>query len=249
MLKNTIGANSGIGYASAQVIASASEDFHVIMAGRSLDKVNNAMSKIQATRIKGTLSTIQLDVTDDTSIQDAVNIVQEKYGRLDALINNAGIADRGPDLKTRLQKTFEVNVIGAALVAVAFRPLLLKSPKAYSIYMSSGAGSITRASQAKPGPSPAMRLISNESYPASKAAINMIAVKEAMNFGPQGLKVFAACPGFVVSNLRGTSEEERTGWGGAGDPMVSGQLMLSIIQGERDADVGRNVHKDGVHPW
>lgn len=219
------------------------------MAGRSLDKVNNAMSEIQAAGTKGTLSTIQLDVTDDTSIQGAVTAVQEKFGRLDALINNAGVANRGPDLKTRLQKTFEVNVIGAALVAQAFRPLLLKSQNPYSIYVSSGAGSITRAAEAKPGPSPAQRLISNEAYPASKAAINMIAVKEAMNFGPQGLKVFIACPGFVVSNLRGTTEEEMTGWGGAGDPMVSGKLMLSILQGERDADVGRNVHKDGIYPW
>jgi hypothetical protein len=56
-------------------------------------------------------------------------------------------------------------------------------------------------------------------------------------------------PGFVVSNLRGTSEEERSGWGGAGDPAVSGQLILEILEGERDGDVGKFVWTEGVHPW
>jgi hypothetical protein len=70
-----------------------------------------------------------------------------------------------------------------------------------------------------------------------------------VEFGSKGLKVFAMCPGFVVSNLRGTSDEARSGWGGAGDPQVSGKTVLSIIQGERDADAGKFVHKDGVYPW
>jgi hypothetical protein len=66
------------------------------------------------------------------------------------------------------------------------------------------------------------------------------------------MKVFAMCPGFVVSNLRGTTEEMRNGspFGmQAGDPMVSGQTLLSIIEGKRDDDAGKFVHKDGVYPW
>lgn len=56
-------------------------------------------------------------------------------------------------------------------------------------------------------------------------------------------------PGFVRSNLRGTTEEERSGWGGAGDPDESGEIVLSVVKGERDGDVGLLVHKDGVYPW
>jgi hypothetical protein len=65
----------------------------------------------------------------------------------------------------------------------------------------------------------------------------------------EGLKVFAICPGFVVSNLRGTSDEARSGGGNAGDPATSGNLMLSILEGKRDADVGKFVQKDGTYPW
>ena len=53
-------------------------------------------------------------------------------------------------------------------------------------------------------------------------------------------------PGLVRSNLRGPSEEARSGWGKAGDPEDSGQIVLDIVQGRRDADTGRIVHKDGV---
>lgn len=77
----------------------------------------------------------------------------------------------------------------------------------------------------------------------------MLAVVEAGEWSGDGLKVFVMSPGFVRSNLRGSSDEARTGWGKAGDPEVSGQLVLDIVQGQRDADVGRFVHKDGVYPW
>jgi len=86
-------------------------------------------------------------------------------------------------------------------------------------------------------------------YRMSKSALNMYAVQEDRLYRKEGVKVFAMCPGFVVSNLRGTSEEARTGGGHAISPATSGQTMLSIIEGKRDADVGKFVHRDGVYPW
>lgn len=195
------------------------------MAGRSLDKVKNAYCEIQDSDIKGSLSTVQLDVTDESSIQQALKTVQDTHGQLDVLINNAAVGCRDPDVKTRMQLSMDTNVVGPAMIAAAFRPMLLKSCNPYSIWVSSGAGSLTRASENS------KHLENEDAYRASKAAVNMLAVIEARDFGPKGLKTFAFCPGFVVSNLRGTSEEARTGWGGAGDPMVSGKTILSIIQG------------------
>lgn len=61
--------------------------------------------------------------------------------------------------------------------------------------------------------------------------------------------MFVVSPGFVRSNLRGTSEEARSGWGQAGDPEAAGELILSVVQGKRDGDVGSLVHADGVYPW
>ncbi|KAI9783149.1 MAG: hypothetical protein M1835_003876 [Candelina submexicana] len=238
------GANSGVGFATAKVLANATETFHIIMTGRSLKKVNGAKMDLEAAGIKGSLSTAQLDVTDDESIEQAVKAVRHAHGHLDVLVNNAAVGNRDPDIKTRLQSCLNTNLMGPALVATAFRPLLLEAQKPYSIFVSSGGGSLTRA-----GMPDSARMSYEEAYRVSKAALNMFAVVEARDYGPKGLKVFPMCPGFVVSNLRGTSDDARTGGGQAGDPMDSGKLILSIIQGERDADVGKFVHKDGIYPW
>ncbi|KAI9740167.1 MAG: hypothetical protein M1834_004745 [Cirrosporium novae-zelandiae] len=241
------GANSGVGFAAAKVIACASESFHVIMASRTLEKAKNAISEIEAAGIKGHLSPVQLDVTDENSVEQAAALVEQKFGRLDVLVNNAAVGNRDPNVKTRFQLSMDTNVVGPAVVSAAFRPLLLKSPKPYSIYVSSGVGSLSRASD--PTSSQYRSLANGEAYRASKAALNMIALQESIVYDSTPLKVFAMCPGFVRSNLRGHDEESRSGWGHAGDPKISGETLLSIIQGKRDADAGKFVHKDGVYPW
>jgi NAD(P)-dependent dehydrogenase (short-subunit alcohol dehydrogenase family) len=250
-LASFAGANSGIGYATTKVLANASPDFHVIMAGRSLDKLQTAKTEIEAAGIKGSLSTVQLDVTDKRSIEKAAEEVEKKHGHLDALVNNAGIGSGDVDLKTRLTLCFNTNVIGPAMVSEAFRPLLFKSQNPYSVFVSSGVGSMTQLTEklalTKDGKYDS--LPNEEAYRSSKSALNMIAIIEARDFGPKGLKVFPICPGFVVSNLRGDNDEARSGWGHAGDPADSGNLVLSIVEGKRDADVGKLVHKDGVYPW
>jgi hypothetical protein len=77
----------------------------------------------------------------------------------------------------------------------------------------------------------------------------MVALLEHRAHGHE-INVFVMTPGFVVSNLRGTDENLRTWAGMAGDPMVAGRTLLSILHGERDADAGAGlVHKDGVFGW
>lgn len=230
------------------MLTSASDAFHVIMASRSLEKAEAAKSEIGAAGIKGTLSAVQLDVTDEKSIQEAAAHVQQHFGRLDVVINNAATGGQDPDVKTRFQRCMETNVTGPAVVAATFRPLLLKSQNPYSIYVSSGQRTLPRNALKQP-PHTHDHIRYNDAYPVSKAALNMLAVLEARDFGSKGLKVFALSPGFVRSNLRGTSEEERSGWGEAGDPEVSGRIVLDMVQGKRDVDVGCLVHKDGVYPW
>jgi NAD(P)-dependent dehydrogenase (short-subunit alcohol dehydrogenase family) len=236
-----------VGFATSKVLACASDAFHVIMASRSHEKAKAAMSEIEAAGIKGALSTVQLDVTDDKSIEEAAAHVQQQFGRLDVLVNNAAVGGLDLDIRTRFQLCLETNVTGPAMVAAAFRPLLLKSQNPYSIYVGSGARTLVRNATQKPPTHDNIR--NGYAYQVSKAALNMLAVLEARDFGPNGLKVFVMSPGFVRSNLRGPSEEARSGWGQAGDPEVSGEIVLSIVQGNRDTDVGCLVHKDGVYPW
>lgn len=215
------------------------------MASRSLENGKEASSAVQATGIQGTTTSIQLDVTDESSIAAAVKQIEGEHGRLDVLVNNAGIYSRASTLKEQLEATFNTNVIGAAVVAEAFSPLLLKSSNPYLLHISSALGSISQASDPQSGYSE----IDARAYRMSKAALDMLTVQDSRVLGKQGVKVFAVCPGLVVSNLRGRGEEQRTSGGRARDPEESGRTMLRIIEGGRDADVGKFVYKDGVYPW
>ena len=215
------------------------------MACRSVEKGKAAAEDIKATGIPGSVSSIQLDVTDQDSIVAAEKYVKEKFGVVDVLVNNAGIYSQAPDLKTQLETTFNTNTIGAALMSHAFEPLLLKSKRGYLIHIGSGLGSMTEAGD----PNRFDYKLPATAYRMSKAALSMLAVQDSKELGPRGVKVFIACPGLVRSSLRGEAEEQISAGGSAVDPSVSAQLMLSIIQGHRDADAGKFLHKDGVYHW
>ena len=248
------GANSGVGLATTKALISASTDYHVIIAARSLAKAQAAKSEVEAestaTDNASRLSIVQLDVTDPTSIANARAFVAKQFGRLDALINNAAIGYGDPDVYTKYKMVMDINVVGPAVVADSFRPLLFKSSNPYSVFVSSGAGSFARTverfeNKRERPPEPK----NGGAYHVSKAALNMLALREHCEFAEKGLKVFAMSPGFVVSNLRGTSEELRSGWGKAGPVNESGEFMLSILSGERDGDVGKLIRKGGVDEW
>ncbi|KAH6867732.1 short chain dehydrogenase/reductase [Thelonectria olida] len=242
------GANSGIGFAVAKELAAAPDDFHIILAGRTLSKIDAAIAEIKAAgHGKNGLTPLHLDVTDRATIQSAASAVKDKFGRLDVLVNNAGIAPNGPDLETMFSSTFRTNVFGPALVSDAFRSLLLAASSSYSIYI----GSVTSSLAKITDPSSPLHVTTagSNAYRASKAALNMIAMHEQLEVAGTPLKVRIMCPGFVVSNLRGTSEAARTAGGYAGDPANSARLLLSIVRGERDDDAVGLITGDGTSPW
>lgn len=246
------GANSGVGLATTKVLVSASTNYHVIIAARSIAKAEIARSEVEmkVPNSAARLSVVQLDVTDVESIAQAHNFVESKFGRLDALINNAAVGNSDPDVYTRYKACMDTNVVGPAVVAEIFRPLLFKSSNPYSIFVSSGAGSFGRAVERHAGQREKPAEPKNGgAYHVSKAALNMLALREHHQHAEQGLKVFAISPGFVISNLRGTSEELRTGWGKASPASESGNFVLSILDGHRDADVGKLIRRDGVDKW
>ena len=85
------GANSGIGLAAAHVIASAGENYHVIVASRNAKNGQVAVEEVKSSKTtKGSVSSVTLDVSDPASIKQAAKHVEEEFGRLDVLINNAG---------------------------------------------------------------------------------------------------------------------------------------------------------------
>jgi NAD(P)-dependent dehydrogenase (short-subunit alcohol dehydrogenase family) len=188
------GANSGVGMATTKVLVSASNDYHVIISARSLSKAQIAKSEVEAENPSSAsrLSIVQLDVTDGDSISQARDFVEENFGHLDALINNASSGNGDLDVYTRYKACMDTNVIGAAVVAEVFRPLLLKSSKPYSIFVSNGAGSFGRAIERFNGmrdkpPAPK----NGGTNHVSKAALNLIALREQQAYVDKGLKVFA----------------------------------------------------------
>ena len=82
------------------------------MACRSLDKANAAKAQIEAGGITGSISTVQLDVTDDESIQKAAAFVEQQFGRLDVLINNAAWGVSDLDRRTHFLRTMETTYTG-----------------------------------------------------------------------------------------------------------------------------------------
>lgn len=243
------GSNGGIGFDTVAALAAASSEYHVLLCSRSQRKGQEALGKLQARKdLKGTLSLLELDVTSKASIAAALEQVSKAYGKLDVLINNAGIISTAANLSDQLEETFKTNTIAPALVTEAFLPLLKKATLpggARIVHVSSGLGSIAN----RGNPSHASYKLDAVAYRMSKSALNMLAVSQYATLKDAGIKVWAMCPGYVVTNLSGETGRKTRMDAGALSSETSAQTLLQIVEGARDKDVGGFVHKDGTYPW
>ena len=241
------GATSGVGLATAAHLARASAGYHVLVAGRTLSKSQQAISSVESSTannqpLKGTLSPLELEVTSESSISAAASAVQKTHGRLDILINNAGVGGfESQSLPDKIRACFEANALGAVMVTEAFQPLLLKSDNARIIFVSSGQGSVNR----KLDPTSPTRSLKGLHYRMSKAAMNMAMAEYQVDLEDKGVKVYAMCPGYVHSNIR----REKEAAPGALSADTSAETLVGIINGERDGEMGKLLHRDGVYDW
>lgn len=206
------GANQGIGLQIATDLAASG--LTVLLAARNLDR-----GKAAAQTVDGDVHPIQLDVTDEASIRAAVPQVEQQFGRLDILINNAAISRaNGQESETmqdyiqrsratlisvdEVRTIWETNVFGVLAVTQAFVPLLRKSDGARIVNVSSGLGSLTVNSTPHP-----YRATFNPGYGASKTALNAVTLAFAIDLEAEGIKVNAVTPGFTstaLNNFEGT---------------------------------------------
>ncbi|KAH8654963.1 carbonyl reductase [Tricladium varicosporioides] len=236
------GANQGIGYETAKILVNESSKYHVLFASRDLVKGIEAIQTIKSDSIKGTLELIQLDVTDDVSVDAAASQVSKTHGRLDILVNNAGIISKNPIARDNLREVLAVNLVGVISITEAFLPLLKPSSSPRIVFVSSSLGSITHASNPD---SPYYRATGDQ-YRMSKAALNMLMNQYHVKLAGAGFKIHGADPGLVVTNLM--DKENQRARGGA-EGHVGGERVATVVRGDRDADIGRVCGVYGISPW
>ena len=235
------GANRGIGYGVARNLAKQHADYLVIIGSRDAAKGQEAASALNAEGLPSVTS-VEIDVTSDESISAAKAYIEEKYRRLDVLINNAGVALDVKDcgkypLREMMKRTYEVNVFGAAAVTEAFIPLLEKSKNPRIVFTSSTVGSLERASD----PANPWATARIPAYSTSKAALNMLMVYYANILREKGFKVNASCPGYIgtdLNNHRGT---------GTLDEGAANLIRLATLP--EDGESGTFSTAEGPRPW
>jgi NAD(P)-dependent dehydrogenase (short-subunit alcohol dehydrogenase family) len=197
------GANKGIGYATARLLGA--RGMTVLAAAR--DEALGLAAEAALRKEGADAHFVPLDVTDEASIRAAADRVEAEYGRLDVLINNAGIArgdGHGRPSETTLatlRTVYETNVFGVAAVTNAMLPLLRRAPAARIVNVSSEVGSIASMSDQD---SP-MWPMASLPYPSSKTALNMVTVMYAKELWDTPIKVNAANPGYCATDLNRNS--------------------------------------------
>ncbi|KAK7178513.1 hypothetical protein DPSP01_014633 [Paraphaeosphaeria sporulosa] len=236
------GANSGIGLELATQLLS-DEKKHVLLGSRSVEKGTTAVTDLRSRNLPGSVELLQIDVSDEDSITAAAKAVEENHGRIDALVNNAGIADSGDDsMFQKLVVAFRTNAAGPYTTVEAFAPLLSKSTSTPRIVnVSSGAGSISL----RLNPNDAFYKMKQDQYRVSKAALNMVTACQISEYHPRGWKVFAYCPGWTESNLTPRNKVLN----GAKPTSEGASPMVKILNGERDAEAGTFLTHSGKYPW
>ncbi len=211
MIALITGANKGIGRETARQLGAGGVT--VLVGARDEERGLEAERELRAGGADGTF--VRLDVTDPESVREAAGWIEKEHGRLDVLVNNAGIARGGPpgaatvrggppsqtDLED-MRAIYETNVFGVIAVTNAMLPLLRRSPAARIVNVSSELGSVT--SMTDPA-SPLSQFPAGLAYPSSKTALNMITVLYARELRDTPIKVNVANPGYTKTDLNGHS--------------------------------------------
>ncbi|MFI6262217.1 SDR family oxidoreductase [Micromonospora sp. NPDC051006] len=204
MIALITGSNKGIGLATARQLGGLG--MTVLVGARNAERGQAAERELRAGGADARF--VPLDVTDAASVAAAAKLVEEEYGRLDVLVNNAGIVlgDGARALPSEttlatLRRVYETNVFGVVAVTNALLPLLRRAPAARIVNVSSEVGSITTMTD----PESFLAPLTSVPYPSSKTALNMVTAMYAKELRDSPIKVNAANPGYCATDLNGNS--------------------------------------------
>ncbi|WP_345217729.1 SDR family oxidoreductase [Georgenia halophila] len=228
------GANKGIGFAIAEGLGAAG--FQVAVGARDDARREVAVERLRAAGVDA--FGVALDVTTDDSPAAAARSIEQETGRLDVLVNNAGIAGRIEDdaqdpttLDLDVVRTvLETNVLGVVRVTNAMLPLLQRAESPRIVNISSDMGSLTL----RTGPILA-------AYAPSKTMLNALTVQYARRLAETKVIINAACPGYVATDFTG-HDAPRT-------PAEGAAIAVRLATLPDDGPRGGFFNEDGPIPW
>ncbi|MCB1303793.1 MAG: SDR family oxidoreductase [Leptospiraceae bacterium] len=199
------GANRSIGFETARQFLR--RDFFVFLGSRDLSRGLEAAHRLRQEGLNAS-EAIQMDVSDDASVEAARRQIGNRIDALDVLVNNAGISGGLPQTATeasldQFQKVFDTNLFGVVRVTQAFVDLMRNSTAPRIVNVSSSMGSLTLHSD----PSWKYYNIKAAAYLPSKSALNMYTITLAYELRDTAFKVNVVDPGFIATdfnNFRGT---------------------------------------------
>jgi NAD(P)-dependent dehydrogenase (short-subunit alcohol dehydrogenase family) len=221
------GANKGLGRETARRLIK--EGHTVYIGARSVERGQAAASELGG-------QFVQLDVTDDASVQAAIRVIEEREGHLDVLVNNAGISASADVSGPVALKVFDTNVIGVIRVTQAALPLLRKSDHPVVVNVSSALGSFWAVTNPERRQFHYPAII----YGSSKAAVSMLTVQYAKAL-PE-IKFNAVEPGFTATDFTPVS--------GAGQPVEKGaEVIVRMATIGKDGPTSTFQEGESELPW
>jgi NAD(P)-dependent dehydrogenase (short-subunit alcohol dehydrogenase family) len=198
-----------------------------VVGCRTISKGENAIAEVkkEIPQSPSSLSTVQVDLASDESIEGAVRDLTTRFDRLDVLVNNGGASFNREQqtgkmtIREAWNASWDVNVTGSHIMTNAAVPLLLKSDDPRLMFVTSGLSSITETAnvpdfakhvnQPPPAgwPKPTQAL-SDPSYRSSKAGLNMAMRQWCQTLHNDGVKIWSISPGFLATNLGGVAPEQ-----------------------------------------
>lgn len=232
------GANKGIGYETARQLGSMG--FMILLGTRNEEKGKEAAAALVNEGVNARF--ILLDVTNQDTIEAATRQIEQEFGSLDVLINNAGVSlERGASPSQLelavLKETFETNFFGMFAVTKAMLSLLTKSPSGRIVNLSSGLGSLAINSD----PESEFARFNLLAYNSSKTAVNALTVMFAKEYKNSPLKINAADPGYTATDLN-----RNTGYRSV--EQAAG-IVVRLATLPEDGPTGGFFDENGEVPW
>jgi len=220
------GANRGIGLEFVHQLLT--DEWEVVAGYRDAGKSQELLSIVSTT---GRLHPFKLDVTKEADAEQLRDFVSSQFGRLDLLINNAGISLAGKDpvdvvRVSDITDNFEVNVIGPMMVTRKLHPLLANGRKPKVVNIGSRLGSVQLSSG------------NIVPYRLSKSALNMLTKIQSEAYSPDGIAVVVVSPGWVRTDMGGDHASL--------SPEESVSAMLRQIDKLNEKKSGRFISIDGA---